>query len=937
MNEPATPVDEHSPSTGVLRGSRFVPTLLLGVALLVFLATGIDWSARVTQSASPTFSTSGTDFTDFDALVDKLTPPHDTDHPHEGTVAWHDGHLSQFLWRELSEETREALSSTSTFPARPRRMELLAADLNRILHSGYSIFSADRFPSDPEWLRGFALRLMTAASTADLPTSPEYTLIVARAPDSRALRFRVIEMAALSGAATYLDYDDGDLSEQPEALGRLTAALETAEVAKHFDAPVVPAGTLAPLVNDIIDGIGYTGLGLEIDEAKRDQARRYRLERNTDHRWLNRTLLEQAYKDEIAQKLALVDDTPGDSGLWDQYLREARQFVAPASMSIANWIATDVPKLLVFQIETLWVLALCALIPAVAGLIFRRAFWSWFLGAFGVLFLVNWMAHVMEWGGIGAELAGDLKLSFGAYLWIEVLLVLIVLAFRLERHSAAVVDSRTRLNGIVLAVTLGALAAAVAFSMWARARVDPVSLSAAALLALTARGILQPSLRSDRQSMPTGTNIVICLDGTWNQPGTRDFGFLAETNVYKLFTLLKGTRTSARTNARQCKEYLDPRQGARQIAFYYHGVGNPVENSTIAQVMGGAFGLGADAIVERAYLDLVRVYKPGDRIFIFGFSRGAAIARLLANVVGRRDVPRSVWTLRIFGQHWLVWKSTETVDATPVKIDVLGCWDTVGAFGIAKNILGIPFQRINLLHDLDLSLCVKRAYHMVALDETRDAFEPTLMDPDPTSPTRVIEVWFSGNHANVGGGYNTSQLSDITLDFLLRHVSSGYAWTDGMEPGDETWGLYLSAARKGVHVSAQKLTMLDPDPCGQLRHAIGAVYLHLPRTVPLRAVIHDSVFERMRRALPVYTPQSLFKLNEEIVRMRAQLQAQVTSLAETGSIDAGQFEEILARGRKHLTLKKWSEYEGDLCGAPVGLVQTVRVNPAGELTNAAGG
>jgi hypothetical protein len=639
----------------------------------------------------------------------------------------------------------------------------------------------------------------------------------------------------------------------------------------------------------------------------------------------------------VVHKLESSDDAASGTGPLGQYIREARQFLAPASMSISSWVAGDVPKLLAFQLKTLWVLSLCALIPAVAGLIFRRAFWSWFLGTFSLLFLVNWTAHVMEWGGIGAELASRLEISYGTYLWVEVLLVLVVLAFRLEPHSAAVVDSRTRRNSIALAAVLGLLAASVVFGMWTRASVDPYSIGVAAVLALTTRGILRQSLRSDRHGTPPSKNIVMCLDGTWNQPGTRDFGFLAETNVYKLFTMLKGTRARTRTNARQCKEYLDQHQGVRQIAFYYHGVGNSVENSQIRQVLGGAFGIGADAIVERAYLDLVRVYRPGDRIFIVGFSRGAAIARLLANVVGRRDVPRSLWTLRIFGQHWLVWKSAQTIDATAaVFIDVLGCWDTVGAFGISKNIMGIPFQRINLLHDLDVSLCVKRAYHMVALDESRDAFEPTLMDPDPTSPNRVVEVWFSGNHANVGGGYNTSQLSDITLDFLLRHVSSGYAWTDGMEVGDETWGLYLSAARKGVGVPAQGLTVLDPDPCGQLRHATGAVYSHLPRIVPLRAVIHDSVFERMRRALPVYAPQSVFKLNEEILRMRGELKTQVTSLAETGSIDAGQFEEILARSNKHLVLEKWSEYQVDVVSTPAGAAPLkVRANPAEELSNLA--
>ena len=54
----------------------------------------------------------------------------------------------------------------------------------------------------------------------------------------------------------------------------------------------------------------------------------------------------------------------------------------------------------------------------------------------------------------------------------------------------------------------------------------------------------------------------------------------------------------------------------------------------------------------------------------------------------------------------------------------------------------------------------------------RDAFEPTLMDPDPTTPSRIVEVWFSGNHSNVGGGFATDGLSDHTLSFMLEHVSA---------------------------------------------------------------------------------------------------------------------------------------------------------------------
>lgn len=64
------------------------------------------------------------------------------------------------------------------------------------------------------------------------------------------------------------------------------------------------------------------------------------------------------------------------------------------------------------------------------------------------------------------------------------------------------------------------------------------------------------------------------------------------------------------------------------------------------------------------------------------------------------------------------------------------------------------------------------------------------MDPDPNRPERIVEAWFAGDHANIGGGWATDRLSDITLDFLLRRVSSGYA--DSEEPAgredEKSWG-----------------------------------------------------------------------------------------------------------------------------------------------------
>ena len=899
------------------KGSRFVPTLLSGVALLLLLVWGIDWSENVTQGSSPRFSISGADFRDFDSLVARLSAPQDSDF------------VSQFLWNELADTTREALGSPSTDPPRAARVAMLAADLNRILDSGYSIYTEQRFPPDTAYMRGFAVRLMELGDLGEVPDTVDHTLLVARLPDG--LGFRVTY-----AAVDALDYHEEHLSRRSEQLESVRARLETREMEPYFSGGRLPAELAAPLLEDVTALLGFTGLSVLIDAENRDRA-----EGSTDHAWLNRFLLEYAYL-EIAPKIGVPDDIAGEADPGrGQFLAEVTRYVAPVSVAFSRWVVEDVPKFVRLQFRTVWVLTLFALIPGLAGLIFRRSFTKWFLGTLAVLFLVNWLSYARGWGFIGAESVGALRYPYGFYLWIEVALVLVVLMFRLQRHSAALVDERTRRMSIAVGVVMSLVAAGLVYGMLA----GPISLglfsiSTTILLLLLAFQILSQSSPRRHDRYAGRKNIVVCLDGTWNQPGTKDFGLQSETNVYKLFRMLKGAhpkrrKARVRYHASQVREYPDD-ETPKQIGFYYQGVGNTVENSKIGQVMGGAFGLGADAIVERAYLDIVREYRPGDRIFIFGFSRGAAIARMLAGVIGRRDIPRSLWTLRLFGQHWTVWRSKSRIDeGAPTGVEVLGCWDTVGAFGISKNILGIPFQRINLLHDLEVSLRVKRAYHMVALDETRDAFEPTLMEPDPTAPNRVVEVWFSGNHANVGGGYSTTGLSDVTLDFLLRHLSSGYAWKEGMEPGkDESWGPYLSAGtRQFASGSTPGSVVLDPDPCGRLRFATGAAYAHLARKLPVGAVIHDSVFERMRRALPVYAPKSLFDLNEALVAKQNEIETETSRLRETGSIDDSELQALRERSRRSLVLTRWTQH---IASTPVETAPpNATVEPASELRNSA--
>jgi uncharacterized protein (DUF2235 family) len=109
-------------------------------------------------------------------------------------------------------------------------------------------------------------------------------------------------------------------------------------------------------------------------------------------------------------------------------------------------------------------------------------------------------------------------------------------------------------------------------------------------------------------------NIVICSDGTGNT-AIKGRG----TNVFKLYEAvdLEGHKA-------------DPAK-VPQIAFYDDGVGT--QRLKPLAVLGGAFGWGLSRNVKQLYASLARTYDPGDRIYLFGFSRGAFTVRTLAGLI----------------------------------------------------------------------------------------------------------------------------------------------------------------------------------------------------------------------------------------------------------------------------------------------------------------
>jgi pimeloyl-ACP methyl ester carboxylesterase len=228
--------------------------------------------------------------------------------------------------------------------------------------------------------------------------------------------------------------------------------------------------------------------------------------------------------------------------------------------------------------------------------------------------------------------------------------------------------------------------------------------------------------------------IVFCFDGTCNDP--EDSGDFFEdssvSNILKLHAFLGGS--------------LRPMNGVNsktpnQRSFYYSGIGTRGNwlkqkfNSMFAPPYGDM-----DDILDEARSDLdAQDYQDGDEIYIFGFSRGAAIARMFA-----ADIGKKIKRIKFLGVF-------DTVAATKGSLDLNP--ETYPASGI-------------VFENGTIGKSIERAVHLVSIDEKRLAFQPTLFNKDE----RVTEVWFAGVHSDVGGGYWFDGLSDISLEFMLSCI-----------------------------------------------------------------------------------------------------------------------------------------------------------------------
>jgi uncharacterized protein (DUF2235 family) len=270
--------------------------------------------------------------------------------------------------------------------------------------------------------------------------------------------------------------------------------------------------------------------------------------------------------------------------------------------------------------------------------------------------------------------------------------------------------------------------------------------------------------------------IAIFTDGTGNSASS-----VFKTNVWRLYQALDLSGGGFR--------YED--WVPQQVAYYQDGVGT----STVEPLalIGGAFGWGLKRNVIDAYIYLCETYVPGDRIFLFGFSRGGFTARVLLGLIlsegllthrskielhryapdayrrYRRSFNPTARLVKFFRAvrdsailSWRLYLNQPIYDPVemknvPATVTFIGVWDTVSAYGlpIAELTRGIDRYIWPLsLPDHVLPEGVEIARQALALDDEREAFHPVPWDEiNSAEPPRILQVWFSGMHADVGGGY----------------------------------------------------------------------------------------------------------------------------------------------------------------------------------------
>lgn len=213
-------------------------------------------------------------------------------------------------------------------------------------------------------------------------------------------------------------------------------------------------------------------------------------------------------------------------------------------------------------------------------------------------------------------------------------------------------------------------------------------------------------------------------------------------------------------------------------------------------------GNGINRSIRQGYEALAQSYRPGDKIFLFGFSRGAYAVRSIAGMIGKVGLlkPENAQkryirkAFRIYengdaGKRAARFHAAFCHEAT--EIEMIGVWDTVKSLGLPFPILSYISPMATEFHNHRLSPIINNAFQALAADENRRAFAPIPWECPPNWPGRLEQAWFAGAHADVGGFVyempEARALSNISLHWMLTRASMcGLPLPEGWQAGFPT-------------------------------------------------------------------------------------------------------------------------------------------------------
>lgn len=330
--------------------------------------------------------------------------------------------------------------------------------------------------------------------------------------------------------------------------------------------------------------------------------------------------------------------------------------------------------------------------------------------------------------------------------------------------------------------------------------------------------------------------------------------------VRNLVFICDGTLSSVRageeTNAGLLYRLLSrPEQDPRQIVEYDPGV----QGQGWRKWVNAASGMGVNRSIKAGYKFLARHWRPGDRIFLFGYSRGAYAVRSLAGMIGNVGLLRLDFASPKYVD--LAFRFYEVGSNSParrhfsqhrchehVPIEMLGVWDTVKSLGLPYPVLNRLAPMATEFHNHRLGDHIHHGYHALAIDETRTSYRPILWKLSHDWKGRLEQAWFPGAHGDVGGEVRSfpraRPLSNLSLNWMLRRA--------------DRCGMSLPEGWQALFAEDATAPMLGTN------RGIGKFFILRRRRYVGGGdgeMIHLSIRERMN-ALPRYRPRGHLRVPE---------------------------------------------------------------------------